>query len=231
MRILGFDTSTSACSAALWRRDAVVARRFEKMPKGQAERLMPMIREVLDEAGLGFADLDLLAVTNGPGAFTGLRIGLAAARGLALATGLPCLAVTTLDAVAAAVPEREIGAGTLLVAIDAKRADVYAQAFAPGLAPLAAPAALLPDRLPSLLKGAPGPVTVAGDAGPRVLSALLAAGVDAVASKASGVPDAIVVCRLAAARWDAARPPSPPQPLYLLPPSTTTPKVRQGPRP
>ena len=224
MRILGFDTATSACSAALWRSGTVVARRFEPMARGQSERLMPMIREVLDEAGTGFADLDLLAVTRGPGAFTGLRIGLAAARGLALATGLPCLGVTTLDALACAVPAEEIAGRTLLAVIDAKRADLYAQAFGAGLTPLGPPAALLPEALPSLLDGAKGPLVIVGDGIGRALGPLRVAGIEVVESRALGVPDAAVVCRLAALKWDKAQPLQPPQPLYLLPPSTTMPK-------
>jgi tRNA threonylcarbamoyladenosine biosynthesis protein TsaB len=229
MRILGFDTATSACSVALWRSGAVVARRFEPMARGQSERLMPMIREVLDEAGVAFADLDLLAVTRGPGAFTGLRIGLAAARGLALATGLPCLGVTTLDALACAVPAEEIAGRALLAVIDAKRADLYAQVFDAGLEPLGPPAALLPEALPSLLESAKGPLVVVGDGARRALGPLRAAGIEIVESRALGVPDAAVVCRLAHRRRDTAQPGVPPQPLYLLPPSTTTPKGRPAP--
>jgi tRNA threonylcarbamoyladenosine biosynthesis protein TsaB len=224
MRILGFDTATSACSAALWRSGVIVARRLELMQRGQSERLMPMIKEVLNEAGVGFADLDLLAVTRGPGAFTGLRIGLAAARGLALATGLKCFGVTTLEALAAAVPESDVAGGTLLVTIDAKRADVYAQAFRAGSQPLCPPVALLPGQLPSLLDGVASPVVVAGDAIGRALGPLREAGIDAVECATAQIPDAAVVCKLAALRWDTVATAEPPQPLYLLPPSTTMPK-------
>lgn len=235
MRILGFDTATNACSAAVIRDGRVVARRLEPMARGHAERLMPMILEVMDEAGEDFSGLDAVAVTNGPGAFTGLRIGLAAARGLALAGGLPCLAVTTLEAVAAGVAEAERRERRLLVVLDAKRADVYAQAFAPDLAPMGEPRALLPDELPALLAaGGKGrdrrPVLIAGDAAERALKALDAADITAIRSTAPGIPDAAVVARLAATRWTPGATVATPRPLYLRPPSTTTPKKRRRPR-
>ncbi len=123
MRILALDTATSACSAALWHDGRVCARRLVRMERGQSEALMPMVLDVLAEAGCGFSQLDLLAVTVGPGAFTGLRIGLAAARGMALASGIPCLGVTTLEAVAHGVPEGERAADPLLVAQPAISSD------------------------------------------------------------------------------------------------------------
>ena len=109
MRLLALDTATAACSVALWRDGAVLARRFEAMLRGQSEALMPMVGAVLAEAGCGFKDLDAIAVTVGPGAFTGLRIGLAAARGMALAAELPLIGVTTLEAVVHGVPPSRIG--------------------------------------------------------------------------------------------------------------------------
>jgi tRNA threonylcarbamoyl adenosine modification protein YeaZ len=101
--VLGLDATGSACSAALLRDDRALAHRFAAMERGQAEALVPMIASVLAEAALPVAALDLIAVTVGPGAFTGVRIGLAAARGLALASGVPALGVTSFAAVAAAV--------------------------------------------------------------------------------------------------------------------------------
>lgn len=96
--------------------------------RGQAERLIPMCQEVCDTAGLSFADLDALAVTCGPGTFTGVRIGLAAAKGLALALDIPLVGLTTLEVVAqnAAVAGSE---GRIAVAHDARRAEVYLQIF------------------------------------------------------------------------------------------------------
>lgn len=223
MRILGFDTATSACSAALWDAGEIKARGFEAMARGHSEHLIGMIQGVLADAGRDFAALDLIAVTTGPGAFTGLRIGLAAARGLALAAGLPCLGVTTLETIAAAVPEAERRARTLLVVLETKRQDVYAQAFDAGLDPLGAPRALAPSGLHGLV--AKGGVVVAGDAAERALAALLADGVDAVRAPGSGVPDAAQVCAIAAVRWNGDKDLPPPGPLYLSPPLAKLPKA------
>jgi tRNA threonylcarbamoyladenosine biosynthesis protein TsaB len=214
MLVLALDTSTSACSAALWRDGRVLARRLETMARGQSEALMPMLRQVLDEAGLGFDDVDLLAATVGPGAFTGLRIGLAAARGLSLASGLPLAGVSTPEAVAAAVPQAERRGRTLLVVIESKRADVWVQAFdGDSLRPQGAVAALPPDQAAALV---PGPLLVAGDAAAAVLELRP----DAVAASSPGWPDAAVVAALAAGHW-AKGTALPPEPLYLRPADVT----------
>jgi tRNA threonylcarbamoyladenosine biosynthesis protein TsaB len=105
--ILAFDTSAAHCAAALVSGERVIARRVEAMPKGQAERLLPMIEEMLAGAGLAWADLAALAVCTGPGNFTGTRIGVAAARGIALGLGVPAIGVTRMDLApaGAALPE------------------------------------------------------------------------------------------------------------------------------
>ena len=221
MRILGFDTATSACSAAVWEDGRIAARRFEPMSRGQSERLMPMVREVLSEAGADFPDLDLLAVTTGPGAFTGLRIGLAAARGMALAGDLACFGVTTLDAVAAGVSETERQKANVLVVLDSKRAEVYAQAFRSDLRPLSEAQALMPADLAALTANGEGDadrVLVAGDGAGQVIQALKDKGIEAVLSTAPGVPDAATVAAIAAERWSSDQPAEPLRPLYLRPP-------------
>ncbi|RMD63862.1 MAG: tRNA (adenosine(37)-N6)-threonylcarbamoyltransferase complex dimerization subunit type 1 TsaB, partial [Alphaproteobacteria bacterium] len=105
--MLALDAAGAACSAALWRDGAVRARRFEVMSRGQAERLVPMIQDVMAAAGQAYAALDAVAVACGPGGFTGVRIALATARGLALAQHLPLVGVSSFEAVAAAVPAAE----------------------------------------------------------------------------------------------------------------------------
>ena len=99
LRILALDAATTACSAALWVDGKIVARRFQAMNRGQAEALLPMVAEVLAEAQM--TKPDLIAVTVGPGAFTGIRIGLAAARGLGLAWNIPVAGISTTLALAA----------------------------------------------------------------------------------------------------------------------------------
>lgn len=234
MRILGFDTATSACSAAVWEDGRIVARRFEPMSRGQSERLIPMVREVLSEAGADFPDLDLLAVTTGPGAFTGLRIGLAAARGMALAGDLACFGVTTLYAVAAGVSETERQKANMLVVLDSKRAEVYAQAFRSDLRPLSKAQALMPADLAALTANGEGDadrVLVAGDGAGQVIQALKDKGIEAVLSTAPGVPDAATVAAIAAERWSPDQPAEPLQPLYLRPPDAKAPKNGGGIRP
>lgn len=213
MQVLALDSATSACSAAIWRDGVVIARRFAAMARGQSEALVPMIAEVMDEAGVTFAALDLLAVTVGPGAFTGIRIGLATARALALAAGKPLAGIATPEAVAAAIPAAEREGRMVLVAVDSRRDELWLQAFDAGLTPLGAPAALRPDQAGDLVAG---PVVVAGDAAALVLPHLH----DAVAASSAGAPDAAFVAALAARRWPAGTA-LPPEPLYLRPADVT----------
>ncbi len=222
MRLLALDTATAACSVALWRDGAIVARRFQAMERGQAEALMPMLAAVLAEARCGYGDLDAIGVTVGPGAYTGLRIGLAAARGLALAAALPLIGVTTLEAVVHGVPPGRAGDMNLLVALDAKRAELYLQPFDPGLAPLAAPAALLPAAIEAALAGRvpPGRLGMIGSAAAVASNALGGSrSYRPVPVDAPPLPDAAVVARRAAARLEAGAAVSPPPaPLYLRAP-------------
>lgn len=227
MRILAFDCATSACSAALWDDGRIVARRYEAMDRGHGEFLLPMIGDVMAQAGMEYSDLDLLATTIGPGGFTGMRIGLATARAMALAAQLPCLGVSTLEAVANGIDKAERKTATVLVCLDSKRADIFAQAFAPDLSPRGEAAAVLPEDLAvfvDLGKNVDGPVLVAGDVAGRALEALAGGAVEARLSTAPGTPDATVVCAIAAERWDVNVTISPPRPLYLRPPDAKAPK-------
>ncbi len=215
--ILALDAATRSCSAALWRGGAVRARRFVETERGQAEMLAPMVETVLNESGAAPNDLDLIATTVGPGAFTGIRIGLAMARGLALATGAPCMGVTSMAAVARAVPSSRLRGRALIVALDAKRSDIYAQAFGPDGAALGPPRALLPEAAGALLP--PGPTLVAGDACEAAARHL--DGAEALPI----LPDAVHVAEIAAERWERGeRDGAFPEPLYLRPPDAALPK-------
>jgi tRNA threonylcarbamoyladenosine biosynthesis protein TsaB len=101
MFVLAIDTALSACSVAVVRDEQTLATCVEPMARGQAERLSPLVREVMTQAGVSFDMLDRIAVTRGPGAFTGLRVGLAFGRGLALALDIPCIGLSTLEVLAA----------------------------------------------------------------------------------------------------------------------------------
>src|SRR6476620_744570 len=126
MLILAIDTALDACAAGVLDTDAghLIARESLSMIRGHAEALMPLIARVIRESGVGFAALDRIAVTTGPGSFTGLRVGLSAARGIGLAAGQPVVGLTTLSAYAAPIVS-ENGEHQILVAIDARHAQVY----------------------------------------------------------------------------------------------------------
>jgi len=185
---------------------------------------MGMVQDVMQEGTCEFTDLDLLAVTVGPGAFTGIRIGLAAARGMALAGGLPCIGVTTTQTVAQGVPQTERQSGTLLVAMDSKRSDVYVQAFSPDLEPIGSIEALLPSELDKVVGTLKGPFVVAGDGAPKALEALSEKGISASLSTASAMPDAALLAGLAQKLWSPDKPREMPRPLYLRPPDAIAPK-------
>jgi tRNA threonylcarbamoyladenosine biosynthesis protein TsaB len=193
------------------------------MERGHAEALMPMVIEVLAAAGCVFADLDMVAVTVGPGSFTGLRIGLAAARGMALAADLPCFGITTLEAVAESIDLRRYSDRTVLAALDSKQGNIFAQAFGAVDRPLGPPLAVSADDLPRLLptRMPPArPVVVAGSAAAWAVRVLTDAAVDAVAA-ASTIPVAVAVAAIAARRRPAGATSShSPSPLYLRPADT-----------
>jgi len=215
VNVLAFDCSGSGAAVAVLVSGLIAASRADAEPVGQAERLMPMIDAVCSEAGMRFADLDLLAVTVGPGSFTGIRIGLAAARGLALATGLPCIGVTSFAAVAAEVsPELR----PLAVALDSRRDEIFVQYFPTedrGDAPMM-------QRPEDAAKALPrGTLWLAGDAA-GLLAPWLGASARIVPEAGRLNPGA--VARLAAAGWRPGERPLLPRPLYLRAPDTTLPR-------
>ena len=139
--ILAFDTSAAHCAAALLMGGRIVAERLEEMGKGQAERLFPMLEEVMDEGRVAWSDLDAVAVGTGPGNFTGIRIAVSAARGLSLSLGIPAIGVDGFDVV------REV-AGLSTVALPAPRGQVYLKDFTHGGAPILAEAEAAEQPLP-----------------------------------------------------------------------------------
>jgi len=128
MLILAIDTALDACAAAILDTNAgkPIAQESQIMKRGHAEALMPLIARVMKEAALPFAALDRIAVTTGPGSFTGLRVGLSAARGIGLASGKPVVGLTTLTAYAAPIVSRN-AEHPVISAIDARHDQVYFQ--------------------------------------------------------------------------------------------------------
>ncbi|HEV3499085.1 MAG TPA: tRNA (adenosine(37)-N6)-threonylcarbamoyltransferase complex dimerization subunit type 1 TsaB [Bradyrhizobium sp.] len=128
MLILAIDTALDACAAGVLDTKAgkLIAQESQPMKRGHAEALMPLIARVMKESGIAFAGLDRIAVTTGPGSFTGLRVGLSAARGIALAANKPVVGLTTLTAYAAPVVSQNLEQ-PVISAIDARHDQVYFQ--------------------------------------------------------------------------------------------------------
>ena len=218
MLVLALETTAGDVSAALLEGDGdpedepLAGAAVEAA--GSGDRLIGLVRQVFEEAGAGFADLAAIAVNRGPGSFTGVRTGVAAARALALATARPVLAVTSFEALAGGV--RPQGPGTLIVAaIDARRGQIYVQAFTGGLEALAAPRALAPEEA---LLGVPGRVAVAGSGSQLLIDA---APDRSVVRVTAARLDACAVGRAAMIKMRAGLAPEPGftlEPLYLRPP-------------
>lgn len=208
--ILSVDTCLGASSVAILDGERVLAARGEPMTRGHQERIGVIAREAAAEAGIAFTDLDRIGVTVGAGSFTGLRVGLAFAKGLATALSIPCVGVTTLEAMAHGVE------GFVASVLDARMEQVYIQVFADGAA-LMAPDALsvgeAAARLAELYSG--GPATLIGSGAPLLADALRDAKVLTPAA-----PDPIAIARLAASR---PAPSHSPRPLYLRAPYATLP--------
>lgn len=123
MRILAIDTATEACSAALWN-DGNTCAHFELCPREHTQRILPIVQDILTQGGVSLTDLDALAFGRGPGSFTGVRIGIGIAQGLALGAELPMIGVSTLATMAQGAWRKQ-GASRVLAAIDARMGEVY----------------------------------------------------------------------------------------------------------
>ncbi|WP_119167382.1 tRNA (adenosine(37)-N6)-threonylcarbamoyltransferase complex dimerization subunit type 1 TsaB [Algihabitans albus] len=225
--VLAFDCAGRALSVALGRGGGLLAARREERLRGHGERLFGLIEELLAETGLDYPDIDLIAVTRGPGSFTGLRIGLAAARGLALARGRPVFAATTFELAMAGVRSAQRLNRHIVALIDSKRQELFVQIQAASLDPAdrqtaATPFAAAPEQLHDLLP--PGQLLLCGDGAVAALEPLRSRGRDVQAPPETARLDARWLLPLAAAA-DLDRLPTV-QPLYLRPPDVTLPKLR-----
>ena len=209
MKLLAVDTALGACSVAVLNGETVLAHRFEEMARGHAEALAPMVDAVMRQAGIAFAALDRLAVTTGPGTFTGQRVGLAFMRGLRVALQKPLIGVTTLEAMAAATES-----GRAAAIHDAKRDEAYLL-LRDGNETVLAPAVMPFDAAVARIAGF-GSCALAGT-GAAAAGAALGDGF-----KVTGIlqPDALWVGRLAMDRPASDRPPAP---LYLRAPDAKLP--------
>ena len=182
MKLLALDTSSQACSVALQLGDTVLER-HEELPREHTRLLLPMIRSVLQEAGLQPADLDAIVLGNGPGSFIGMRIAASVAQGLAYAAGLKIVPVSSMIAIAASVMG-DLECGAVVVAQDARMNEVYLGIYTRGDADLPKP--VVPERLHDTgpiaeLDALPGDDVVAAGLGWERYPELLAANRDAIA--------------------------------------------------
>lgn len=212
MIVLALDTALEACSVAVGRGPALLAQDYAECGRAHAERLVPMIARVLGLAALKPQEIARIGVTVGPGSFTGLRTGLAAARGLALALGCPAIGITTTAAIAAAMraPARDVRPQA--VAIEARRGEIYLAAYDGEGRETIAPCALALAAAVPLLSAEARRWRLGGSAASELADALAQAGVEASVADGAKWPDAAHMLALVAS---AAPQASPPRPLYL----------------
>jgi tRNA threonylcarbamoyladenosine biosynthesis protein TsaB len=212
MRVLAIDTALAACSAAVLdtANGGLVASESLPMVRGHAEALMPLLARVVKASGLAFTELERIVVTTGPGSFTGLRVGIAAARGLGVATNIPVVGVTTLSAYAAPylAANDQI---PVVVAIDARHEHVYLQVFGAGGRTLIAPRlAPLDDAIRAASEA---PARIVGSAAQAVANGVGRTAPAIVDPR--GAPEIVWVARIGAAVSEAQ---APPKPQYLRAP-------------
>ena len=204
--MLVVDTASRFCSACVYdpAAESVFARRELEIGRGHAERLPEVIDDVLEQAGIGLAQTSAIAVTIGPGSFTGIRVGVAAARGFGLALGLPVTGVTTLESLAVQAHGKASLPGPFAVAIKGGRGQIFIQSFTANADPLADPKAVADDDAAGEI--GPDCNCLAGDAAP-MLNARLANPLPAVADRPVGTIEAVARAALRFAHE--------PVPLYL----------------
>jgi len=223
MNILALETSMGACSAAVLCVESAPASgapaaklfaRLERMERGHAEALLPMAAAAMAEAGLDFAALDLIAATTGPGSFTGVRIAISAARGLALATGAKLYGIDSLSVMARAAREKGVAPGApLAIAADARRGMLYAGLYDAAGKTRQGPLLLAPEEAASML---PADLHVAVGSGATLLAEAAARrGQRIEATLPELQPDAASLALLAFERGETAEIL---RPLYLRPP-------------
>jgi tRNA threonylcarbamoyladenosine biosynthesis protein TsaB len=216
VKLLAVDTALGGCSVALLDGDKILAHVFEAMDRGHAERLAPMVEETMQQAGVAFGALQQLAVTTGPGTFTGQRVGLAFMRGLRLALKIPLTGVTTLEAIAVAAMDQTKKSKAAVIH-DARREEAYLLMQDGGqtvLQPVVLPFVDAIERVRAF-----GPCAVAGTGAAAALESL---GGDFMLSSIRQ-PDALWVARLAQQR---PAPIDAPGPLYLRAPDAKLPGGR-----
>jgi tRNA threonylcarbamoyladenosine biosynthesis protein TsaB len=202
MLILSIDSAASACAACVWQDGNIQAIAEEKMQRGQDQRLLPVIGDVMKQAGVEFEDFDRISVIRGPGSFTGLRIGLAAARGLGLAAARPVVGIDRFS-----IYHHEFGdAKDVLVVIQSHRSELFCQFYPKGETPPESEMLSL-NEIKDFCNRHPSTVIV-GD-------------VDVLPELQLAIHPEVLTCAELAALVDCTNKASLPRPLYLRPPDVT----------
>jgi tRNA threonylcarbamoyladenosine biosynthesis protein TsaB len=209
MRILALDSAVGRCSATIVADGEIISGYQQDLTRGHDSVLPVMARDCLRGAGIMAADLDLVAVTVGPGSFTGIRAGVALAQGIAVAVGRPVIGVTVGEALAASLPQ--LGGRTLWCVTTSRRGRIFLEA---GDEVLSLAVTDLPN--PS------GPVAIAGVAAPDIASRLAARGVNVMLTDAR-LPTGRNIALVAARRFLGEIHPLPAEPLYVDPPQAKLP--------
>lgn len=214
VKTLGIHTAGLGCSVAVLDGDRLLSVRHIEAVRGQAEVLMPMTLDALAEAGVALKSIYRFGVTIGPGSFTGVRIGLAAVRGMMMATGRPGVGVTSFEAAAHGIPDAEIDGRLLLVTVESKRAELFVQSFDSRRDPIGEAEALSPEQIAE--RYGSREIAILGDGAFRLKPILLGRPNVRFSDRAS--PEAVAVARLAASRSTSG---PPPRPVYFRPPDVT----------
>jgi tRNA threonylcarbamoyladenosine biosynthesis protein TsaB len=225
MRVLAIDTALAACAAAVLDTDhGIIASESLPMVRGHAEALIPLIARIMKQSNTSFRDLGRVAVTTGPGSFTGVRVGLAAARGFGVATGVPVVGVSTLSVYAAPYLAAN-GKSPVVAAIDARHDHVFLQVFGPGGQTLVSPR-LAPLR--EAIGAASGaPACLVGSAARAVADGLAKDAAPPRAVDPREAPDIVWVAQIGAVTPQAQ---SAPHPQYLRAPDAQPQNAMQLPR-
>jgi len=233
MLILSVDSSGRACAACVWQDGKILAQNIEPMERGQDARLIPLIQEVMAKAGIDFPALDRIAVTRGPGSFTGLRIGLAAARGLGLAANKPVIGI---DRFSVYRERQKAPSQNLLIVLDSKRDELFCRLYLSSLharrspSPLEGedrrgvcknnflstePNMLTPEQIAALAERH-APLFITGDA-----NDILRRHMPKTTTLIEPAEPEVVTCAMLAAKADPEDPACLPRPLYLRAPDVT----------
>lgn len=220
MRFLFFDTALDHLTAGLAQGERVIAKHCEPCPRGHADRLVPLLRDLMAASGVGFGDLEGIGCTRGPGTFTGIRSGIAAARAMGLAADLPAVGVPTLDALARTVITGRSAEAPVTAAIDARRGELYLRHFRPDGTPVGPPLRSAAETAGSLC---PEGMRLLVGSGATILRDILGRGIPRP-DISTPSPEALAVTLSQALRGRRGHGyTSGPKPLYLRPADATPP--------